>query len=356
MQFHSPDDPSGSSRNALDLILTYHVEGERETPSAEVYAEIERQVRLADELGYHAAWFAEHHFHVHRGHLPNPLLFALHLAGKTSRIQLGSAVLTVALHHHLRLAEDLLTADVLTGGRLSIGLGSGSTPPEFAAFGVPKAEQEAAPRQARFAEYLDVLERAWRGEPISIDGRYVQVDVPSLLPCATRPLSDSLWIAANSAGQATVAGRRGYGLMLSRERSLDEMLTLVQAYETGRAESGLPARGGRVAASRALLVAPTDEAARCAAEEAVSILVKRQRETRPQYANLPLPVSFDVACRRVQFLAGGPDMIAEDIRRLRQEVPFAAFHIQSRWQGLAPRDVEQSIELFARDVVPRLRG
>jgi alkanesulfonate monooxygenase SsuD/methylene tetrahydromethanopterin reductase-like flavin-dependent oxidoreductase (luciferase family) len=89
---------------AVDFILTYHVEGERETPSGEVFAEIGRQVGLADDLGYHAAWFAEHHFHVHRGHLPNPVLFAVHLAARTHQIRLGSAVICTALHHPLRLA------------------------------------------------------------------------------------------------------------------------------------------------------------------------------------------------------------------------------------------------------------
>src|SRR5918994_3311128 len=109
----------------MQTILTYHIEGDLETPSAAVYDEVAAQVRLADRLGYHGAWFAEHHFHVHRGHLPNPLLLALHLAGRTERVHLGSAVITSALHHPLRLAEDLITIDVLTGGRLSIGLGSG---------------------------------------------------------------------------------------------------------------------------------------------------------------------------------------------------------------------------------------
>jgi alkanesulfonate monooxygenase SsuD/methylene tetrahydromethanopterin reductase-like flavin-dependent oxidoreductase (luciferase family) len=339
----------------MDLILTYHVEGERDTPSAAVYAEIERQVLLADQLGYHAAWFAEHHFHIHRGHLPNPLLFVIHLAAKTRRIRLGSAVICTALHHPLRLAEDLATADVLTGGRLSIGLGSGSTPPEFAAFGVPPEAQMASARHARFAEHLDVLEQVWRGGPIAVCGRSVQIEAPPVLPRPASALQDVLWIAANSLAQAEVAGERGYGVMLSRERTPEEMLDLVEHYRAGRRRAGL-AGPGRVAASRAVFVGPSAAAAQAAAAKAVYALVERQRATRPQFAALPPPVSFAEACERVQFVAGGPEVVARAIGDLRRRVPFSAFHLQPRWQGLAPSDVETSIACFLREVAPQLGG
>jgi alkanesulfonate monooxygenase SsuD/methylene tetrahydromethanopterin reductase-like flavin-dependent oxidoreductase (luciferase family) len=344
-----------SQPSALDAILTYHVEGERDTPSREIYAEIERQVHLADELGYHAAWFAEHHFHVHRGHMPNPLLHALYLAARTERIRLGSAVITVSLHHPLRLAEDLLAADALTGGRLSIGLGSGSTGSEFAAFGVPESDREPEARHRRFAEYLDVMEQAWAGREIAVDGRFVQVHAPAVLPGAVRPVTDVLWIAANSTPQARLAGERGYGVMFSRERSVEEFQALIAAYGEGR-NAGKPSAPARVAASRALLVAQTEDEAARAAEEAVAVMVQRQRETRPQYANLPPPANFVEACQRVQFLAGTPDEIVHDLEGLRAVAPFNAFHIQPRWHGLTPAAVERTIQLFAQDVLPRVRA
>jgi alkanesulfonate monooxygenase SsuD/methylene tetrahydromethanopterin reductase-like flavin-dependent oxidoreductase (luciferase family) len=334
-------------------ILTYHLEGDLETPSAAVFDEVAAQVRLADRLGYAAAWFAEHHFHVHRGHLPNPVLLALHLAGQTRRIRLGSAVITTALHHPLRLAGDLLTADLLTGGRLSIGIGSGSTRSEFAAFGIGEAEQTQAARHGRFAEGLDVLEQAWRGGPVSVHGDYVDVEAPPLLPRAIRPLRDVLWIAANSEGQAELAGRRGYGMMLSRERTPAELDRLTVAFRAGRAAGEGAADGTPgIAASRAVYVGETDDAAREEAAAAVEILVARQRRERPAFANLPPPESFDEACNRVQFVVGGPQTVAAEVRRLGAAVPFTAVHIQPRWQGLAAPLVEASIRRFQEVVVP----
>jgi alkanesulfonate monooxygenase SsuD/methylene tetrahydromethanopterin reductase-like flavin-dependent oxidoreductase (luciferase family) len=341
---------------AIQTILTYHVEGELETPSREVFDEIAAQVILADRLGYHAAWFAEHHFHVHRGHLPNPVLFALHMAGRTQRIHLGSAVITSAIHHPLRLAEDLITADVLTGGRLSIGLGSGSTKSEFAAFGIAEEDQEAEARHARFAEGLDVLEQAWRGEAVSVHGRYVHVECPPVLPHPERALTDALWIAANSTAQAHVSGRRGYGIMLSRERGPGEMEQIVESYLRGRSEASLPREGGRVAASRPVYVGETDAAAREEAADAVTEMVARQKRERAQYRDLPPPADFDEACARVQFVVGGPERVAEEVRELFGQVPFTHLHIQPRWKGLTPQQVQGSIRRFQEEVVPLARS
>jgi alkanesulfonate monooxygenase SsuD/methylene tetrahydromethanopterin reductase-like flavin-dependent oxidoreductase (luciferase family) len=343
---------TANTQATVETILTYHIEGDLETPSKAIYDEVTAQVQLADRLGYSAAWFAEHHFHVHRGHLPNPLLLALHLAGRTERIHLGSAVITSALHHPLRLAEDALTVDLLTGGRLSIGLGSGSTAVEFEAFGVGAADQSAEARHRRFAEGLDVLEQAWQGTAISVHGRYVEVEAPAVLPRATRPLRDLLWIAANSEPQAHEAGRRGYGMMLSRERSQEEMAGLLGSYRTGRAAAGRPAEGGRIAASRAVYVGATDDAAQAEAAPAVALMVERQRRERPRYADLPAPASFDEACRRVHFIAGGPETVAAEVRRIDAAVPFTALHIQPRWQGLHPPQVLATIRRFQEEVVP----
>ena len=341
---------------SIRTILTYHVEDELDTASSEVFAEIGAQVRVADKVGYHAVWFAEHHFHVHRGHLPTPYLLALHLAGQTERIHLGSAVITSALHHPLRLAEDLLTVDVLTGGRLSIGLGSGSTKSEFAAFGIPEEDQEPEARHRRFAEGLEVLEQTWAGSAIAVHGRYVNIDAPPVLPRAIRPLSDALWIAANSREQAAVSGRRGYGIMLSRERGPGEMEKIVEAYWEGRREAGLPPEGGRVAASRPVYVGAADGQAREEAAEAVAEMVARQKRERAQDRDRPPPADFDAACARVQFLVGGPESVAAEVVALYEQVPFTHLHIQPRWKGLPPKHVEASIRRFQEEVIPAAFG
>src|SRR5262249_39278432 len=108
-----------SQRPLVRFALTYHIEGPRERPSLEIYEEVAAKVELADRLGFDYAWFAEHHSHIHLGHLPCPLLLALHLAGRTQRIHLGTAVICLNMHDAVEVAEQAAVADLLTGGRIS---------------------------------------------------------------------------------------------------------------------------------------------------------------------------------------------------------------------------------------------
>src|SRR5437763_6120094 len=122
--------------------LTDHLEGPPGEPSAAIYEEVADLIGLADRLGVAYSWFAEHHGHAHYGHLPAPLLFALHLAGRTRRIRLGTAIICLNLQHPLHVAEQVAVADLLSGGRMAPGFGSGSTPEEYAYFGALEAAEE----------------------------------------------------------------------------------------------------------------------------------------------------------------------------------------------------------------------
>ena len=104
--------------------------------------------------------------HAHHGHLPAPLLFALHLAGQTRNIRLGTAIICLNLHHPLDIAEQVAVADLLTKGRLAVGFGSGSTPEEFGLFGLP--ETGDLMRHAQFEESLRLILSAWGADGIAI--------------------------------------------------------------------------------------------------------------------------------------------------------------------------------------------
>jgi len=112
------------------------------------------EIQLADELGFDSVWLAEHHFSKY-GILGSPINFGMAIAERTSRITIGTAVLVLPLHHPLRLAEDIAALDVLSGGRVTIGVGRGYQPSEFAGMGVPLAESKE-----RYQETLEILRLA----------------------------------------------------------------------------------------------------------------------------------------------------------------------------------------------------
>ena len=124
-------------------------------PTVEVFAEVAEQTRLADELGYAIAWFAEHHFSNYCL-CASPLMMVAHCAPITKRIRLGTAVVVLPLYNPARLAAEIATADALSNGRLMLGVGAGYQPYEFERFGVDiKANLEMT------EEFCDILDRAF---------------------------------------------------------------------------------------------------------------------------------------------------------------------------------------------------
>src|SRR5262245_59276084 len=132
---------------------------------AQEYREIVDLVRLAEALGFDSAWVSEHHGSGD-GYMPSLLPTLAAFAAATERIRLGTGVLLTPLHDPLRLAEDAATVDLISGGRLILGLGLAWREEEFRMFGVPFED-----RGRRTAETIEILRRAWTGARISSEGK-----------------------------------------------------------------------------------------------------------------------------------------------------------------------------------------
>src|SRR5215207_6163816 len=118
------------------ILFTSHPHPASEPyPHREVHARVTAEIQAADRLGYDTAWVAEHHFSNQYGIMPDVFTYLGYLAAKTSRIRLGTAVVTVPLYEPVRVVENLAFVDILSSGRVMIGLGSGYRPYEFAGFG-----------------------------------------------------------------------------------------------------------------------------------------------------------------------------------------------------------------------------
>jgi alkanesulfonate monooxygenase SsuD/methylene tetrahydromethanopterin reductase-like flavin-dependent oxidoreductase (luciferase family) len=326
----------------MKFALTYHIEGPRERPSEEIYEEIAGQVILGDALGFRYAWFAEHHSHVHLGHLPCPLLFALHLAGRTRRIHLGTAVICLNMHDPVDVAEQVAVADHLAGGRISPGFGSGSTPEELALFRLPSVD--APTRHANFEASLRVIRQVWAGNwPVS--GGASGPSYGSPLPLARSDLRERSWVAANSLNAAVIAGRGGHNMLFSFLRTPEQYEALYTAYRDAGGAGG-------VAANRPVYVGETDEAAWEEAEPALRMLWRRFVEEGKIPRDRPEPARFHLDNAPGQFLVGSAETVAGFIRSLRERVPFDTFNIEPRWAGFRPDQVFASMTRLAERVMP----
>lgn len=146
-----------------------------------VLRETLEEIQLADELGFDSVWLAEHHFSEY-GILGHPLQFGMAIAERTKNITIGTAVLVLPFHDPLRLAEEIATLDVLSQGRLAIGVGRGYQPREFAGFRIPLDES-----RSRYDETLEVLKLALTTENFSYSGRHFQFDNITTYPRPFQP-------------------------------------------------------------------------------------------------------------------------------------------------------------------------
>lgn len=223
-----------------------------EAPAADRYRFALEQIDQAERSGFASAWIAQHHFGEHEGGLPSPLVLLAAASERTSQIALATAVLTLPIDDPLRAAEDAAVLDLLSGGRVQLGVASGGTPSSFPAFGHDPARRREI-FDEHFAVFLDALA-----------GRGVRGTDSRIYPAAG-DLERRVWQATFSADGGRRAGARGDGLLLSRtqprtaeapDAPLHELqLPIIEAYRAALPE-GAPVR---VLASRtALVVDPED--------------------------------------------------------------------------------------------------
>src|ERR671938_1359359 len=123
------------------------------TPAEIIVDELDQMV-LSEQLGFDSVWLTEHHFSDY-GLSAAPSVLAATLAARTSRVSIGTAVYVIPFHHPVRLAEETATLDILSGGRLVVGIGRGNRPLEFFGHGIVQDEN-----RTRMEEGVDVVLRA----------------------------------------------------------------------------------------------------------------------------------------------------------------------------------------------------
>nr|WP_211177009.1 LLM class flavin-dependent oxidoreductase [Pseudonocardia acidicola] len=163
---------------------------------AEVYRETVELAVAAEALGFASFWVAQHHGGAFGGLLPSPLVLLAAVAERTTTIRLGTAVIAAPLENPRRLAEDAAVLEVLSGGRLNLGIGAGADTRASAAFGRDHA--------ARHGDCIDV-----------VDTLCALLEGEELVPGATG-LRRRLWWATGSSAGVDAAAARGIGVISGR--------------------------------------------------------------------------------------------------------------------------------------------
>ena len=313
--------------------------------------------QAADELGFDSIWCAEHHFSTY-GYLSRPLMYAVHLANNTKRIRVGSAVVVLPLHHPLIVAEEIATADILSNGRLDVGLGRGYQPYEFKRLGHDLSES-----RDRFEESVDILLLAFKGEPFSYDGKHYQFEETTVLPAPIQQPRPPIWVVGQSAESITATAKRGFNLVsggfgvpIEQLRAFRQTLDEVVTDPAMRAKM-------RISTQRPVYVTEDESEIPAIVEQArwnmrVTLSLRKglQRIENGRAIAVPMdnePSTEDLLER--YFVIGTPQTCIKRIEALRDAMGIDHFN-GSFWFGDVAQDkVLRSMRLFSEQVMPAFR-
>jgi len=297
----------------------------------------------ADALGYRSAFLVEHHF-TGWAQVSATLNLLTWLAARTKTLRIGTAVMVLPWHNPVLLAEQSATLDLLSGGRLDLGIGKGYRHTEFTGFCVPASEAEA-----RFDEALEVIVKAWTSsEHFSHHGRFWNFENIIVEPPTAQKPHPPLWMAAGSDESIRKVADRGCNLLLDQFAQPEVIGARIARF---RAE--VEARG-RVFDPMSVAVARDVYVARDAADKQAALERNaRARQRTIDVARAPgqtggshvLAYTASASGNEAAALYGNPDEISRKLEALRE----VGVHYVLANMGGGSRE---SLRRFAREIVP----
>ena len=325
-------------------------------PSQEIYERAIEQAQAAEALGFRNCWVAEHHFSTY-GYVSRPLQLATFIAGKTTHLRVGTAVLVIPLHHPLVVAEEIATLDIVSGGRLDVGMGRGYQPYEFERFGL---ELDLA--RERWDESVDIIVKSFAGKPFSFEGKFFRIPETSLFPQVVQKPHPPIWITAQSPYALEAAVRRGFNVLTGGFGVPFERLAEFGALFNKVLSAVKPEQAPRVGVQRAVYVAESDADARDAAEHArwnmrVTLSLRNHYEKVENGNAIAVPgkTEPDMEDLLERFLViGPPDTCIRQIGKMREAVGITHFNCSFWFGDMDQKRVLRSMERFSREVMPAL--
>lgn len=303
------------------------------------------EIRLADRLGFATAWTSEQHG-VDDGYLPAQLPMLAALGRETTRIRLGTGVILLPFIHPRRLVEEACIVDALTGGRLILGVGAGSYPHEFRAFGVDRAGR------------AEILEAAMPFIRAGLGGGVLPDGLPVNIPPIQQPIP--MIVGGAAAVALDRAARFGDGWF---GYAYDDCEATVGRLWSERMQPAL-GRHGRSKSGFRVSIALTLWVSHDAEREWRDVVGPAFLYQQRRYAEWDGPTAQadgyaatdDLAALRRRVLVGRPDEIVERLLELGARVPIDEIVFWSRLPGVPATMAREHLELLAAEVMPRLKA
>jgi alkanesulfonate monooxygenase SsuD/methylene tetrahydromethanopterin reductase-like flavin-dependent oxidoreductase (luciferase family) len=327
------------------------------------------QMVLSEALGFDEVWLTEHHF-IDYGLSVDPATLASAVASRTSRVRIGLAAAILPFHEPIRFAEQMALVDIISNGRLDVGVGRGNRPSEFSGYRVPQVES-----RERFDEAVQIMIRAWTEERVTYDGRFFQIPGVRVIPKPLQQPHPPVYQVCVSPDSIEGTALRGWPMLNSiLFGPLDQLVATRDRYVTtlqkaGRSPAEIQALLAHWGVSRQIYVAPTDAQALAETRDAEMWYQESFRKfvipSPIEDSHPTLQPGFRAMAERLSKITweglvaetlafGSPETVARHIEAMRQ-MGIGQVLCWMNFGGLAQDKVRRSMELFAREVMPRFR-
>ena len=313
-------------------------------PFETMYAQTLEQITWAESIGFDSVWLSEHHF-CDDGSTPSPLVLAAAIAARTKRMRIGTNLLQIPLHEPLRLAEDVASLSLVSGGRFDLGVAIGYRALEFDVFG-----RKLAHRPSLLEEGVEVLRRAWRGDAINFQGRHHRIGDVRVRPMPEHP--PRILIGGMAPPAIERAARIGDGFLSTGGIGHDLYVDALGKY-------GKAAEEGAIFAGDWAVVA--EDPQREAALVGEHVLYQTN-----EYVGwgafgppdqVPLFPSAEAALRDGLYVLSTPDEAVNRLTTMLKQYPQVRdVHFWAQFPGESIASGSRRVELLANRVLPRVRA
>ncbi|MEO7404344.1 MAG: LLM class flavin-dependent oxidoreductase [Burkholderiales bacterium] len=327
-------------RYSVFSVNDHHPNGGRSIP--QLYEQVIKQCELGEALGYDTFFCAEHHFHEY-GVVPDPAVLLSAVAQRTKRIRLGTAISILTFHDPRRIAETYSMLDMMSGGRLVFGVGSGYLAHEFVGY-----DRDPKEKRDRFNENLDIVKRLMAGETLTYDGQFSKSEKVTLNVRPHQGRVPPIHVAVLVRDGAYHVGKQGnriFTVPYASCNDFDDIGTMMKEYRRGQAEAGHAASPDDHVFTLHAYVARTDDEAFTQCKAAYDLYV----DTR-LYAKKHV---YEDILENGICLFGSVETVAKKMCRL-HEMGIRHVATMHNFGDMPVAQVERSMTLLAREVMPAL--
>ena len=269
------------------------------------------QIPYAEEMGYDSVWFSEHHFRPEWSHNSAPDLTLAAVSQRTTRIRLGIGVVLAPIHHPLHTAARMATLDILSRGRVDVGIGRTGYPYQLTPYGTNLQDT-----RGMWEEYARLLPRIWTEEIVSHEGQYYHIPPREVVPKPLQKPHPPLWSACSSEETTRMAGEMGLGALVGSEGGPEKVASVLSLYNQALRQALKTARpgGGFINNQNALMTAGFCHESRKVVEDRGAQLIGWYLEQQRARARMvwqgvdpaTVPPDYQGYYERDQKLAAGP--------------------------------------------------